>query len=237
MKKMTKVICAFVLAFMMLFCSTAATFAVTYPCTGYSTGDSVNVRSGPATTYGSYGKINYGEAVTVTSLADGWYQISYPPAESGVAYISADYVSLTVPAPRAEAPVSYGSASSVSAGERVVQIAEQYLGIPYVYGGSTPSGFDCSGFTSYVFKQLGYSLYRSSYQQIDNGVPVSKSELQPGDLLLFKRQGASRIHHVGIYVGDGMMIHSPQTGDVIKYTSIVSGYYNNCYYAARRIVR
>lgn len=237
MKKMTKVICALTLAFMMLFCSTAATYAVTYPCTGYSTGDSVNVRSGPATSYGSYGKINYGEPVTVTSLADGWYQISYPLAESGIAYISADYVSLTVPAPRAEAPVNYGSAASLSAGERVVQIAEQYLGIPYVYGGSTPAGFDCSGFTSYVFKQLGYSLYRSSYQQINNGVPVSKSELQPGDLLLFKRQGASRIHHVGIYVGDGMMIHSPQTGDVIKYTSIVSGYYNNCYYAARRIVR
>lgn len=237
MKKMTKVICALTLAFMMLLCSTAATYAVTYPCTGYSTGDSVNVRSGPATSYGSYGKINYGEPVTVTSLADGWYQISYPLAESGIAYISADYVSLTVPAPRADVPVNYGSASSVSAGERVVQIAEQYLGIPYVYGGSTPAGFDCSGFTSYVFKQLGYSLYRSSYQQIDNGVPVSKSELQPGDLLLFKRQGASRIHHVGIYVGDGMMIHSPQTGDVIKYTSIVSGYYNNCYYAARRIVR
>lgn len=237
MKKMTKVICAITLAFMMLLCSTAATYAVTYPCTGYSTGDSVNVRSGPATTYESFGKVNYGEEVTVVSLADGWYQISYPPAESGVAYISADYVSLTVPAPRAETPLSYGSASSISAGERVVQIAEQYLGIPYVYGGSTPAGFDCSGFTSYVFKQLGYSLYRSSYQQIDNGVPVSKSELQPGDLLLFKRQGASRIHHVGIYVGDGMMIHSPQTGDVIKYTSIVSGYYNNCYYAARRIVR
>lgn len=237
MNKTTKIICAVSLAFVMMICSMTTGFAATYPCTGYATGDNVNVRSGPATNYESYGKINYSEPVTVVALANGWYKISYPPAASGVAYISADYITLTAPAPKANATTKYGSVASVSAGERVVQIAEQFLGLPYVYGGSTPAGFDCSGFTSYVFKQLGYDLYRSSYQQIDNGVPVSKSELQPGDLLLFKRQGASRIHHVGIYVGNGMMIHSPQTGDVIKYTSIVTGYYNNCYYAARRIVR
>jgi len=237
MKGITKIVCALSLACAILLGFTTSSYAATYPCTGYSTGDSVNVRSGPSTSYQSYGKINYGETATVLGLENGWYQVSYSPAESGVAYISADYVSLTVPAERANAAVSYGLASSVSAGERVVQIAEQFLGTPYVYGGSTPAGFDCSGFTSYVFKQLGYNLYRSSYQQINNGIPVSKSELLPGDLLLFKRQGASRIHHVGIYVGNGMMIHSPQTGDVVKYTSIVTGYYNNCYYAARRIVR
>ncbi len=236
MKKITKIICAMSLACTMLLCSTSLTSAATYPCAGYSTGDNVNVRSGPSTSYQSYSKINYGEAITVLSLTDGWYQVSYP-SETGVAYISADYISLTVPAERADAHVSYDSFTANSAGDRVVQIAEQFLGLPYVYGGSTPAGFDCSGFTSYVFKQLGYNLYRSSYQQINNGIPVSKSELQPGDLLLFKRQGAERIHHVGIYVGNGMMIHSPQTGDVIKYTSIVTGYYNNCYYAARRIVR
>jgi len=237
MRKITKIICALSLLTVMLTCSMSIGFAATYPCTGYSTGDSVNVRTGPGTSFDSYGKINYAEPVTVTALSNGWYKISYPPAESGVAYISADYVSLNVPAPRANIPANYGSSSSLSAGERVVQIAEQFLGLPYVYGGSTPAGFDCSGFTSYVFKQMGYNLYRSSYQQIDNGVPVSKSELQPGDLLLFKKPGASRIHHVGIYVGNGMMIHSPQTGDVIKYASIVTGYYNNCYYAARRIVQ
>ncbi len=237
MKKITKVVCAVCLTCVMLMSATSISFAATYPCTGYSTGDSVNVRRGPSTSYESYGKINYGETATVLSLENGWYQVEYQPGESGVAYISADFISLTAPAPRAETPVSYGSATSYSEGERVVHIAEQFLGLPYVYGGSTPAGFDCSGFTSYVFKQLGYNLYRSSYQQINNGIPVSKSELKPGDLLLFKKQGASRIHHVGIYAGNGMMIHSPQTGDVIKYTSIVSGYYNNCYYAARRIVR
>ena len=217
--------------------ATITTFAVEFPCTGYSTGDSLNIRSGPDTIYGTYGQINTGDAVQLIGQEGNWYKISTPLAACGYAYISADYITTTAPAQvRSVAPVIYGGTSgNVSAGQRVVQIAEQFLGLPYVYG-STPAGFDCSGFTSYVFKQLGYTLNRVSADQINNGVPVSKSELQPGDLLLFKKQGAARIHHVGIYVGDGMMIHSPQTGDVIKYASIVNGYYNDCYYAARRIV-
>ena len=218
--------------------ATITTFAVEFPCTGYSTGDSLNIRSGPDTIYGTYGQINTGDAVQLIGQEGNWYKISTPLAACGYAYISADYITTTAPAQvRSVAPVIYGGTSgNVSAGQRVVQIAEQFLGLPYVYGGSTPAGVDCSGFTSYVFKQLGYTLNRVSADQINNGVPVSKSELQPGDLLLFKKQGAARIHHVGIYVGDGMMIHSPQTGDVIKYASIVNGYYNDCYYAARRIV-
>lgn len=116
-------------------------------------------------------------------------------------------------------------------------MAKRYLGVPYVYGGSSPSGFDCSGFTSFVYRQLGYSINRTADAQLANGVPVSRNELQPGDLIMFKRAGNSTVHHVGIYAGDGMMIHAPQTGDVVKYTNINTGYYNNVYYTARRIVR
>lgn len=233
MKKIARTV-AITAAFMI--CATASAFAIEFPCVGYSTGSGVNIRSGPATTYGSYCKINRGDTVQLIGQEGNWYQISTSLAACGYAYVSADYISTTMPTIPMPS-VTYGnSAGNVSAGQRVVRIAEQFLGLPYVYGGSTPAGFDCSGFTSYVFKQLGYTLNRVSADQIQNGVPVSKSELQPGDLLLFKKSGASRIHHVGIYVGDGLMIHSPQTGDVIKYTSIVNGYYNNCYYAARRIV-
>ncbi len=202
---------------------------------GYVSGSGVNLRSGPGTEYGIYEQTYYGTPVNILAKEGNWYKISSPLAACGYVYISADYVKLGNP-PAGGAKVSYGNTASVSAGRRVVQIAEQFLGLPYVYGGSTPAGFDCSGFTSYVFAQMGYKLNRVSADQIYNGVPVSKSELQAGDLLLFKKKGASRIHHVGIYVGDGMMIHSPQTGDVIKYASIVNGYYNDCYYAARRIV-
>ncbi len=229
-RKMTR-IAALCLTFILL--TATAAFAEEFPVAGYSTGDNVNIRCGPDTTYASYGKMYYGDEIEILAQEGGWYKISTPLAACGYAYVSSDYVAFG----DAPARPTYGGISgSISAGQRVVQIAEQFLGLPYVYGGSTPAGFDCSGFTSYVFKQMGYSLNRVSADQIHNGVPVSKSELLPGDLLLFKKQGASRIHHVGIYVGNGMMIHSPQTGEVIKYTSIVTGYYNNCYYAARRIV-
>ncbi len=221
------------LTLILAFSATTATFAIDYPCAGYIDGSGVNMRSGPDTSYGTYGQFNFGYSFQILGKENDWYKIETHLAACGYAYIHADYVAIGEP----PAQASYGGATgNVSAGQRVVQIAEQFLGLPYVYGGSTPSGFDCSGFTSYVFKQMGYTLNRVSADQIHNGVPVSKSELIPGDLILFKKQGASRIHHVGIYVGDGMMIHSPQTGDVIKYASIVSGYYNNCYYAARRIV-
>ena len=221
------------LILILAFSATTATLAIDYPCAGYIDGSGVNMRSGPDTSYGTYGQFNFGYAFQVLGLENDWYKIETHLAACGYAYVHSDYVAIGEP----PASASYGGATgNVSAGQRVVQIAEQFLGLPYVYGGSTPSGFDCSGFTSYVFKQMGYTLNRVSADQLNNGVPVSKSELIPGDLVLFKKQGASRIHHVGIYVGDGMMIHSPQTGDVIKYASIVTGYYNNCYYAARRIV-
>lgn len=215
--------------------SATTSFAATYPCKGYVTGTGVNLRSGPDTTHGIYEQMYYGTSVDILGMEGNWYKVSTPLAACGYAYLSADYVAM------GEAPkriASHGGASGrVSAGQRAVQIAEQFLGLPYVYGGSTPAGFDCSGFTSYVYKQLGYTLNRVSADQLYNGVPVSKSELLPGDIILFKKKDASRIHHVGLYVGNGMMIHSPQTGDVIKYASIVNGYYNEVYYAARRIVQ
>ena len=221
------------LTLVLAFSMTTVTFAAEYPCDGYITGSGVNMRSGPDTTFGTYGQFDFGYSFKILEKESNWYKIETDLAACGYAYISADYVAIG----KAPAPVSYGGISgNLSAGQRVVKIAEQFLGLPYLYGGSTPAGFDCSGFTSYVYNEMGYKLNRVSADQLYNGIPVSKSELMPGDIVLFKRQGASRIHHVGIYVGDGMMIHSPQTGDVVKYSSIVSGYYNNCYYAARRII-
>jgi cell wall-associated NlpC family hydrolase len=93
----------------------------------------------------------------------------------------------------------------------VVGIAMRYLGVPYVWGGSSPSGFDCSGLVVYAFAQIGVSLPHSSYSQYGMGTPVSIGQLQPGDLVFFS--GAS---HVGIYIGGGQFIHAPHTGDVVK---------------------
>jgi peptidoglycan DL-endopeptidase CwlO len=135
------------------------------------------------------------------------------------------------------APVaSSNPSSSVSSGpapppthSSVVAIAEQYLGVPYRWGGASPSGFDCSGLVMYVFAQVGVSLPHSSYAQYGMGSPVSRDQLQPGDLVFFDGLG-----HVGIYVGGGSFIHAPHTGDVVRISSL-SGWYASSYVGARRI--
>ena len=124
-------------------------------------------------------------------------------------------------APAAAPPSHYGG---------VVGIAMRYLGVPYVWGGASPSGFDCSGLVMYVYAQVGVSLPHSSYAQYGMGVPVSMSDLQPGDLVFFYGLG-----HVGIYVGGGSFIHAPHTGDVVKISSL-SGSYASSFVGARRIL-
>jgi len=112
----------------------------------------------------------------------------------------------------------------------VVGIAMRYLGVPYVWGGASPSGFDCSGFVMYVYSQVGVSLPHYTVAQWNAGVPVSRADLEPGDLVFFDGLG-----HVGIYVGGGEFIHSPQTGDVVKISSLDEGWYAANYDGARRI--
>jgi len=96
----------------------------------------------------------------------------------------------------------------------IIAYASNFLGTPYLWGGTTPSGFDCSGFTQYVFAHFGISIGRTTFNQIKDGVPVSKANLQAGDLVLFGT--SANPHHVGIYIGDNNYIHAPHTGDVIK---------------------
>ena len=114
----------------------------------------------------------------------------------------------------------------------VVGIAMQYLGVPYVYGGASPSGFDCSGLVMYVFGQIGISLPHNTVAQWDysNAVSVSRSQLEPGDLVFFAGLG-----HVGIYVGGGQFIHAPHTGDVVRIDSLNEGWYRSEYDGAKRI--
>ena len=111
----------------------------------------------------------------------------------------------------------------------VVGIAMQYLGVPYVYGGASPSGFDCSGLVMYVFNQIGVSLPHNAAAQYGYGMPVSRDQLQAGDLVFFNGLG-----HVGIYIGGGQFIHAPHTGDVVKISSL-SGWYSSTFVGARRL--
>jgi cell wall-associated NlpC family hydrolase len=113
----------------------------------------------------------------------------------------------------------------------VVGIAMRYLGTPYVWGGASPGGFDCSGLVMYVYAQVGISLPHYTGAQWNVGVPVSRSDLQPGDLVFFDGLG-----HVGIYIGGGQFIHAPHTGDVVKISSLGESWYSATYVGARRIL-
>ena len=110
------------------------------------------------------------------------------------------------------------SITGSGAGVEAVRAAMEMLGKPYRYGAEGPNSFDCSGLTSWAFKQVGITLPRSSSQQARVGTPVSRDQLRPGDLLFFYKP----VSHVGIYVGDNKMINAPQTGDVVKYSDISS---------------
>lgn len=118
-----------------------------------------------------------------------------------------------------------------SKGEQAVDVIKNYLGVPYLWGGTSPSGFDCSGLVQYTYKQLGIDISRTSYTQVNDGRKVDKTELKAGDLIFFARQGD--VHHVGMYIGNGQFIHAPQTGDVVKISNLSD---RNDYYTARRIV-
>ena len=119
-----------------------------------------------------------------------------------------------------------GAVKPSALGAKIVAVARQYLGIPYVWGGASPAGFDCSGLTQFVFARCGVSLPHSAELQSMMGTVVPRAQLAPGDLVFF----GSPVHHVGIYVGNGQYLNAPQTGDVVK----VSPFSRSDFVGARR---
>lgn len=178
--------------------------------------DGVNVRSDASTDSSVLTTIEEDAIVTVNGLVDGWYDVTCEYGTEG--YIRSDFLDLT---------------ESSSSNSDIAATAKQYLGTGYVYGGVSPRGFDCSGFTMYVYSQHGYSLPHSATSQWQSGLGTrvySISELQPGDLVFFNdpsRNAGKACSHAGIYTGDGQFIHSSssRSGGVIV-SSLTSGYYN-----------
>ena len=144
--------------------------------------------------------------------------------------------SAPAPAPAPAPSNSSGGSSGSSAPppathSSVVSIALQYLGVPYVWGGASPSGFDCSGLTMYAYAKVGVYLPHNAAMQYGMGTPVSRSQLAPGDLVFF-----SGLSHVGMYIGGGRFVHAPHTGDVVKISSLSDSWYAATWVGARRIL-
>lgn len=200
---------------------TTQTAPAAEPVYGRITTSTLNIRSGPSTDYEKCGKLRAGKVVEILETLDGWYRI-----EGG--YISADYVTLV--------DASALTASSIA--EQAVELALSYVGYPYVYGGSSPKGFDCSGFTSYIYKQFGISLNRTCSGQLDNGTPVSMSELLPGDLVIFKKYANSnkRASHVGLYIGNGQFVHASTAKVGVIVSNLSDAYYTTGFVGGRRVV-
>jgi hypothetical protein len=183
--------------------------------------------------------------VIILSAQDNWYRIYRDGKE---AYVCADYIIITetnvemeLPDPRSSTgivPVATGEipsyAGSIVPGEALVELSKQYIGTPYVYGGASPSGFDCSGLAYYVLKHFGLSPNRTPEALYSQGRTVSKSELEPGDIVFFANTGGTGITHVGIYAGNGQFIHSPNSRSTVSYASLTSGYWAEHYHGARR---
>ena len=151
-----------------------------------------------------------GESVIQSAGSDGVKSVESRVTEINGNVISSNVLSekvLQEPKPKV---IKVGTKPKVAP---VLKIAYNYLGVPYVWGGTTPRVFDCSGFVQYVYAQRGIYLPRTTYEQVNVGRRVSRSQLQPGDLCHFPG-------HVGIYIGDGMMIHAPKPGDVVSIASI-----------------
>lgn len=191
---------------------------------GWVDGSDVRMRAEAGTDSEIVRVTTYGESVEILGVDGEWYKVS---AGGKTGYIRGDYVSFTEPDP-SQAP------AAGSIGEQIVAFAEQFLGTPYVWAGSSPSGFDCSGFVSYVFKNFGYTVNRTAASMYSNGVAVDKSELQIGDAVFFASSSES-IGHVGIYIGDGEFIHSSSGCGYVTISGLDESYYSRMYVGARRI--
>lgn len=236
---------------------------------GKVTGSSVNLRSGPSTSYKSVAVASKGSKAYIIGISDGWYKVIYGDK---ICYIRSDYLSLTeVPyenrsssnspkffrggkstgvtvsasalngtsgstdSNQSSSSQSGSESTGTVSGSKIVATAKKYLGTPYKWGGTTPSGFDCSGFVYYVLRSNGIKASRTIATLYSQGTPVKKSELQPGDIVFFQGTYKSGLSHVGIYVGDGKFIHSPHSGEVVSYANLYSDYYVNHYYGACRV--
>ena len=219
--------------------------------TYYVKGTSVNARSEANKSSEVVKVLNTNDSVKVTGEDGDWYIIKIDNKKAYVSksLLSSKKVEVTSRSSTSleesnkenvEQPVETVTKSETVAsnpnGEAIIAYARNFLGYRYVYGTNGPNTFDCSGFVQYVYKHFGYSISRSSSTQANDGVAVSKSNLQPGDILIFRDTSNSRIGHVGLYIGGGEFIHASNSKTGVIISSLSSASYQKRYVGARRIL-
>jgi len=196
--------------------------------TGIITGNGVRLRRGSSTKSKIITHMYKGDNVEILEKGKSWTYISFNGKKG---YVSNTYLKVNK-----EEEAKAFSLSEDS--EDIIEYAKKFLGVKYKYGGTTPNGFDCAGYTYYVFKHFGVTLPTGATSQYNssNVTKISKSELQKGDLVFFSSpKSKKKIAHVGIYVGDNKFIHANSPGGSVRITTMASGYYKTYYYGAARV--
>ena len=205
--------------------------AANFNATGRITGSRVNVRARPNTTSSVVTVFPANTTLNIVGINSGWFKIN----QNGlIGYIRSDLMQ-KVPRGTAAAAASTPAANT-GLGRQIADFALQFRGHRYVWGGASPAGFDCSGLVTYVFRNFGIRVSRTASAQFrDNGVPVGRNELMPGDLVFFSSNGY-RVTHVGIYIGGRQFVHASGVRVGVTVSSVDSAFYTPRWFGARRLV-
>lgn len=214
--------------------------AKNFAASGSLTGNNVRMRSKPTTSATVLGTYPSGTGLSIIGINNGWYKVT---ASGKTGYIRSDFIALTSGGSTASEDTAGGSVTAASSaagteGQKIAEYAMQFVGMKYIYGASSPSvGFDCSGLTYYVYNKFGIPISRTASQQYkNNGTTISKSELQPGDLVFFSSNGGKSVTHVGLYIGDGNFVNASTSRTGVIISSLSSSWYTKTWYGAKRIV-
>lgn len=201
-------------------------FGEELPDRGVITGSMVNMRESASLTARVLTVLPQGNLVAVEGRDCDWVRVRLVDGLEG--WIYQKYITTDV-----ETIESRERFFDIAA--KITSLALRYLGFKYRYGGASPRGFDCSGFTMYVYAQFGWKLPHSAAAQMELGVSVNKTDLLPGDLVFFKTLNSHKINHVGIYLGKGNFVHAASGSGAVRVSSMDEGYYKYKYYCARRL--